>query len=360
MRQVFSGLLILSLATSAAVAQVAPPPPPQPEERPAVEPPPPPVRSHPVEERPPRPTVTRAPSVDFDPIAVPGPDGRIIRIEEPIEYAALAHNPLIGFTTVARMAPALYERRRNVENLVIEKLDMLDQLEPGGLIDTVRLGGDQLEAAATLTKVMTTIQAINSDGLLVQYLERRGLMGRQAVALNQRIQNDYQSKVIAEIQATPPADGAAEPMDLLTRQALYDSISEVMYWRKRLFLESADNLDVALSGLDLSADVRSRAQPLSAALGAANNIDERLRLVRQVLAMLTPDQRKAALKAVIAARSPVDADHLVIAPGPTDTMAPLTTEVRSELLWSIFEGQPFDITPFIENLPEDAQRRRIR
>lgn len=360
MRQVASIFLVLTLTGATGLAQVAPPPPTQPEERPAVEPPAPPVRSHPVEERPPRPTVTRAPSVDFDPIAVPGPDGRIIRIDEPLEYAALAHNPLIGFASLARMAPALYERRLNVENLVIDKLDMLEQLEPGGLIDTVRLGGDQIEAAGTLTKVMTAIQTINSDGLLVQYLERRGMMGRQAVALNQRIQNDYQSKVIAEIQATPPVDGAAEPMDLLTRQALYDSVSEVMYWRKRLFLEAADNIDAALSGLELSADVRARTEPLATSLAAANNIDERLRLIRQVFAMLTPDQRKAALKAVIAARPPVDTDLLVAAPGPTDSMAPLTTEVRTEMLWSIFEGQPFDISPFIENLPEDAPRRRVR
>ncbi len=359
MRQAIAALLTLSLVSAAGFAQVAPPPPAPPEERPAVEPPAPPVRSHPVEERPPRPAVTRAPSVDFDPIAVPGPDGRIIRIDEPIEYAALAHNPLIGFASLARMAPALYERRLSVENLAIEKLEMLRQLEPGGLIDTVRLGGDQIEAAGALTKVMTAIQSVNSEGMLTQYLERRGLMGRQAVALNQRIQNDYQSKVIAEIQATPQAEGEAEPMDLLTRQALYDSVSEAMYWRNRLFLEAADNLETALTGLDLSADVRAGIEPLGRSLAAANDIDERMGLIRQVLDMLTPDQQKAALRAVIAARPAVDAAHLVAAPGPTDTMMPITTEDRHEILWSILEGQPFDISPFIENLPADAPRRRV-
>ncbi len=359
MRQVASIFFVLTLTGATGLAQVAPPPPTQPEERPAVEPPAPPVRSHPVEERPPRPTVTRAPSVDFDPIAVPGPDGRIIRIDEPLEYAALAHNPLIGFASLARMAPALYERRLNVENLVIDKLDMLEQLEPGGLIDTVRLGGDQIEAAGTLTKVMTAIQTINSDGLLVQYLERRGMMGRQAVALNQRIQNDYQSKVIAEIQATPPVDGAAEPMDLLTRQALYDSVSEVMYWRKRLFLEAADNLDTALAGIDLAADVRAQIETLSASLDAENDTDKRVELMKRILVLLAPEQRKAALRAVVAARPPVDTAHLVAAPGPTDAMMPLTTEVRHEIVWSILEGQPYDISPFIENVPENAPRRRV-
>ena len=359
MRQTVSALLILTLTGATGLAQVAPPPPPQPEERPAVEPPPPPVRSHPVQERPARPSVTRAPSVDYDPIAVPGPDGRIIRIEEPIEYVALAHNPLIGFTSLARMAPALYERRQNMENLVIEQLDMLDELEPGGIIDTVRLGGDQLEAAAALTKVMNAIQTINSDGLLVQYLERRGLMGRQAVALNQRIQNDYQSKVIAEIQATPPADGAPDPMDLLTRQALYDSISEVMYWRKRLFLEAADNLDAALAGLDLSADARAKIGSLGEALEAANDIDERVALMKQVLSHLTPEQRRAALRAVIANRPPVDTAHLIDAPGPTDVMMPLVTEVRREIVWSILEGQHYDISPYIEDVAENAPRRKV-
>lgn len=359
MRQTVSALLILTLTCSVGLAQVAPPPPPQPEEHPAVEPPPPPVRSHPVEERPPRPTVTRAPSVDFDPIAVPGPDGRIIRIEEPLEYAALAHNPLVGFASLARMAPAVYERRGNIERLVVEKLDVLEQLEPGGLIDTVRLGGDQIEAAGNLTKVMTAIQAINSDGLFVQYLERRGLLGRQAVALNQRIQNDYQSKVIAEIQATPQGEGGAEPMDLLTRQALYDSVSEVMYWRKRLFLETADNLDLALSGLDLSADARAAIEPLRASLEHTNDLDERFALVKRVLSHLTPEQRRDALRAVLAARPEVDATQLVAAPGPTDSMMPLTSEVREEILWSILEGQPYDITAFIERLPENAQRRRV-
>ncbi|MCW5776232.1 MAG: hypothetical protein KIS87_07335 [Phycisphaeraceae bacterium] len=338
MRQAMSGLLVFGFAVSAVVGQVAPPPPPVPEERPVVEPPPPPTQTHPTAERPPRPEMPSILDTPFESIAVLGADGKIVRLDEPIEIVALGNNPLVGYYQLAWMSHSLYLRRLKIEQIVIDNLDKIEALDEGGLIDSVKLGGDQAAAAEHLSKVMAAIQAVNSDGMMLQSIQRQGHVTRVIMELNQRIQNDYQSKVIAEMQATPQVEGAPSSLDLLTRQALRDSISEALYWRSRMMLEVAENADQVFGSLDLSPDVKAKIGRLTARLATTNNLDDREAIVREAFAALTLDQRRQALRAAIALRPEVDPYWLFPAPHRDTKFVEMTNDIRREIIWKLLDG----------------------
>src|SRR5215813_2355614 len=66
-------------------------------------------------------------------------EGNVLPLREPIEWAALRNNPLITPGDRARIEPALQERRRIFDRIVIENLDLAEQID-AGLFEKIDLG----------------------------------------------------------------------------------------------------------------------------------------------------------------------------------------------------------------------------
>lgn len=258
------GLALSVIATSAA-AQVAPPPTEPAEKQPTYTPP---AKTQPAAQ--PAETKPTAPkeqegftarkrdrgdaqdlptNVPYPKLAQPGPDGRIRRIRQLPDIAAMRSNPNIGPKSVENIMPVIYARRYKMETAVIDNLDLYWELT-GGLIENMNMGNiNEMGRVADMMKPLVPEVTLSQD------LLNRNLLSRVQGGMNKYIVNEYKKAITDEIQVLDGQEGLSEVM----RFVLEDSLHEARLAYQGLMVELMNDVAevVEIAGIEKSSDVQA-------------------------------------------------------------------------------------------------------
>jgi len=221
--------LAMGLFTAPALSQVAPPPtspakdqptytpPPKPVPKPAVKPSDPkPQEGMEVRKRNPSDTEDLPTNVPYPKLAVPGPEGRILRLRQLPDIAALRSNPNVGPKTVEKIMPLVYLRRYKMETSVIDNLDLYWELS-NGMIENLDMSDiHEMGRAADMLKPLVPELTLSQD------LLNRGILSRVQGGMNKYIVREYKKAITDEIQVLDGDKGLEEVM----RFVLDDSLQE--------------------------------------------------------------------------------------------------------------------------------------
>jgi hypothetical protein len=253
--------LALSVAASATTAQVAPPPtgpandqptytpPPKPEPKPEVKPADPEPQEGFSARRRDRSTEDLNTNVPYPKLAQPGPDGRIIRLRQLPDIAALRSNPNVGPASVELIMPLIYLRRFKMETSVIDNLDLYWELS-GGLVDNMNMSDiNQMGRVADMMKPLVPEVTLSQD------LLNRQILSRIQGGMNKYIVNEYKKAITDEIQVLDGEKGLEEVM----RFVLKDSLHEAKLAYQGLLVELMDDVAevVDLAGIEKTSAVQA-------------------------------------------------------------------------------------------------------
>ncbi|HYE63163.1 MAG TPA: hypothetical protein VD997_14305 [Phycisphaerales bacterium] len=236
------------------------------------------------------------PNVPYKSIVQKGTDGKVVRLSEPAEYAALKNNPLVMDKERERLGDYFAQRKAAFENIVADNVDLVEKVE-GGIFETIPLSTTE-EKRANLKKLLDVSQPLKAPAApkpLAEDLKEKQVLTDEQARFNQKISKEYTDAIIME-QKLDATRGLA---------MLYKaSLDEPMYYHRQMKIEAAGKLDALMPALKLEGDAATRAQAAaSKAKGAKTDADKEAAM-NELYQALSVDQRKALLKAVIESRQP--------------------------------------------------------
>jgi hypothetical protein len=253
--------LALSVASATTTAQVAPPPttpandqptytpPPKPEPKPEVKPADPEPQEGFSARRRDRSTEDLPTNVPYPKLAQPGPDGRIMRLRQLPDIAAMRSNPNIGPASVELIMPLIYFRRHKMEGSVIDNLDLYWELS-GGLVENMNMSDiSQMGRVADMMKPLVPEVTLSQD------LLNRQILSRVQGGMNKYIVNEYKKAITDEIQVLDGEKGLEEVM----RFVLKDSLHEAKLAYQGMVVELMDDVAevVELAGIEKNSAVQA-------------------------------------------------------------------------------------------------------
>lgn len=290
----------VGLVAGSAMGQVVTPPPGIPKPRPEyVRPEFTPVVPPEIRVRPKRPDVT---GIEFDTLAQLGDDGMIIRVSEPVDYAALGNNPLLGPEQWEQLGPWLVERNRRMEQLVIENIDAVIEID-FGIID--QIFAEQQEQFAV---IMELIRPLSITATIGDDLHDANLFSPEQTALNNMISLEYRGKVIDEIQKTfvPEPDDESTAVDHILRYVFWENAQEPIRAYRLMLIEAAPQLSGWLKDLEVEQEEAAAINSLLAKHNEGLNDEATLAIMRRVIDELETAQVRLMLKKTVAAREKGD------------------------------------------------------
>lgn len=298
--------LALSVVAASSNAQVAPPPtspandqpnytpPPKPEPKPEVKPADPqPQESFSARKRD-RTTEDLPTNVPYPKLAQPGPDGRIFRIRQLPDIAALRSNPNVGPASVEQIMPLIYYRRYTMENSVIDNLDLYWELS-GGLIQTMNMSDiNEMGRVAEMMKPLVPEVTLSQD------LLNRNLLSRVQGGMNKYIVNEYKKAITDEIQVLDGQNGLEEVM----RFVLEDSLHEAKIAYQGMLVELMDDVVevVELAGIEKTSAVQALIDAQTKPSTVPNEQFAQIEAFDAVFRGLSYDEGNAIFKAMRSSR----------------------------------------------------------
>lgn len=273
-----------------------PPPPPTPVKSPETPNVGAPVISPPVEAKP-------APleNLPFKSLVVKGSDGKIFKLTEPVELAALKVNPVVDDALRAKLQPAIAERNERFEKLVISNCDLVEKLG-GDLLDNL-----DLTKREDLPKVLQYLKPVTPPAApqaLGNELKRKNLINDTQKRWNDKIVKEYNDAIQAEVKASQaaPAPGAnkADAARGPLKAYLSQAIAEPIWVHHQLLNEVASRTDMVLAGVDSAASAPIRSAVANLKPGASS--EDRAHAVSEAMKGLTIEQKRTILTRAVETR----------------------------------------------------------
>tara|TARA_R110002072_G_scaffold42064_5_gene117611 strand:- start:57050 stop:58144 length:1095 start_codon:yes stop_codon:yes gene_type:complete len=239
---IISGLA-LSLAAVPSLAQVAPMPTKPAKQEPNYTPAPKqqPKKADPAQSQPqPKPDGMQTyggdaqtlPDIPYLKLAVRNKEGRIQRLHQLPDIAALRSNPTVGPKTIEYMMPFVYERRNKFEQKIINNLDLY-----WGLTGTLIEGLD-MSNMKDLGQVAEMLKPLVDKTTFTQEMVNHGILSRVQGGLNRKIVNEYKKEITDEIQVLSDDGGLNDVM----RFVMNDSILESKITYNEMIAEAMGNI----------------------------------------------------------------------------------------------------------------------
>lgn len=285
---------------SQALAQLAPPPTPAPE------------KSAPYVPAPKRDVPTLPPPAPKEP-SFPLPEwekdsgGKLVQVQEPVWWASLRKNQLLGPADWAKITPYLAKRKRVFEKAVIDNADLLRQVL-GGALEKI----DQAKRSS-IAEQLKLLKPLNADVATHKDMRDRGLLTQTQTQHNEKIGKSYREQRRKELEETDwklPPDATAEQKAKVQHEKMkytmfQNFIEESMWAYEGLLNEGGEKLDAVLAKVNLDAETKGKIAPMAAAAKSAKDKPARVKAMRELATQLSVDQERDLLKAVQSMRPPV-------------------------------------------------------
>lgn len=266
--------LVVAAGSSAALAQFVTPPPatnPDPNKdipkAPAPPPPPPAAPAAPKiqQAKPVKEPIPNVPFKEWEKDA----SGNLLPLTEPLELASLRRNPLVTSDTMAKIDAYYPDRRKAMERIVIENLDLVERID-GGLFEQTNFNDkSQVGQVVATTKPLTTPS-------LATELKNRQIIDDKAFGVNSRITTAYTKA------GMPARKEGASPEEL--KKANMASMGAIY---KQGFLEHLWTYNELLA---------TASKDFGAAAGASKA--DQVAAAKAGLSKMTLEERKAALRKI--------------------------------------------------------------
>ncbi len=270
-RGTYQATLAIVLMSGTALGQFVTPPPaqnPTPENdipkvpAPAAAPP---VAAQPVPARPARPVKEPLPDVKFKDWEV-GADGLALPLTEPLELASLRRNPLVTTDTMNKIESYLPDRRRGMERVVIENLDLIERID-GGLFER-----SDFFKKEDVQKVVETTKPLQTTSLATE-LKNRQIIDDKMFGINARITTAY-----SRASAAPAKEGEDQTKAMMKfRSTIYRHNFHEHLWTYNELLA----ISAGAAKVDDSLPKAQKIEAVKAAL-AKLGLEERKELLRGV------------------------------------------------------------------------------
>mgnify|MGYP003630059514 CR=1 FL=1 len=261
--------LALGLLASPSLAQVAPPPTKPAKEQPTYTPPAPKPAPTAQPQTQPQPKtsintkkstggVSDLPTdVPYPKLAQLGPDGKILRLRQLPDIAALRSNPNVGPKTAEQIMPVIYSRRYRFELMVMDNLDLYWELT-NGMIENMSMSNiDEMGRIAEMLKPLV------GKSSLSQELINRAILSRVQGGMNEYIVREYKKMVTDEIQVLSDDGGIEGVMKFV----LDDSLLEAKIAYRAMLAESMPQINAILDESGATSEeasaLRALEKPLS-------------------------------------------------------------------------------------------------
>lgn len=205
--------------------------------------------------------------------------GNLLPLTEPLELAALRRNPLVTPDTMMKIEAYVPDRRKSMERVVIENLDLVERIDQG-LFEQANFNDKK-----SVGEVVTTTKPLTTPSFASE-LKNRQIIDDKAFGLNSRITTAY-------TKASMPAkkDGMS-PDDV--KKATMQSMGAIY---KQGFIEHLWTYNELI-------DAASKQMP---GIKADSPRAERLAAAKAAMAKMSLEDRKAALRKISGYAKPVEA-----------------------------------------------------
>ncbi len=333
--------LSLAFLVTPVLGQVAPQPPKAPQQEELASPPPP--RPAPA----PRPVIQPRPAPKPLPaFNIPEPiikDGQYWFRPEPTDLLTLGFNPVLTPDVVAKLAPLLSDRRKQMQDLLLANPENTEQM----LSPTFTM--IDLKDPSTLTQAQAVLAPLRDIGPISVVLNSSGVLDTTARQLSQQITSGYQQKLIGAVREATPVDPDEDPSTNASQAAVGQivfeyAISEPKFAFGLLAARVFEDLDAAFKAVDISPASVALLRESAPTVAAQTSIAQRADTARMAFANLTIVERQAL--ANYAATLRTDADFTM--PETGTSFRAMTDEERTQALIAAYGGSPFDWSKYVQ------------
>jgi hypothetical protein len=305
-------IAVLALGASSALAQLVTPPsqapaPTEPYKIPERPPTPPPASPMDAKGAPdiqppiPQPKVVEPlPDLPYESLVKKDGD-KLILLQKPVDQAALEVNPTIkDDATKAKIAEYLADRRARFENVIIENVDLAEKLYNGAMDNIDFTDRKQIGEFNSMVKPLTPPVAPANMGA---ELTKRGVVTDLQKRFNDKIAKEYND---ARNKALREGNVAGEDKNAnaknIIRIYMQQVIEEQMMIYESLMVETSKGLAKTLPQIGLDTQAAAKAMDALKSIKGSANADIG-RGMKDVMAGLTLDQKKALLRKTVEARA---------------------------------------------------------
>jgi hypothetical protein len=293
------------LAGSAAFAQVVTPPPAElrpvdadipKTPRPGIRPPTPEemrnakpieIKQRPAPTRPPVP-----PGVNVNALIEKDEAGNVRPLADHLHLAALKKNPMVDPSFLTQQAAYFAERRRSIEHVMLNNLDIMDRIDDGLFEKT---DFNKRETIKDLVDAVKPLSHPAAPKSMTKDMEERQLLTPEQGVINEAMVRQYTMSVTQKFEKDMP-DEARKQMAWQTMMALYkQNVDEFVHLSNALYDAAGKHAGEIAGKLNFTG---SQAEALSAFAAAHSTSDAGARLsARQALRRaLSLDQRREVLR----------------------------------------------------------------
>lgn len=165
----------------------------------------------------------RVPNLPYESLVTRSEDGAIVEIAAPVEFEALRRNPMFAQIARDRVLALAAERQRRVEQRVVERMDLFDELIVQNAAGKVRVN-DRGE----LDRVRSLVAEFTIDNGLTAWLQAERQITRPQALFSGRIANEYREAMRGQRLMEPVADSGPAPSttDRLARYYLLSDLGD--------------------------------------------------------------------------------------------------------------------------------------
>lgn len=245
-----------------------------------------------------RPGPTPPPDVPYTALAQVDPaTGKFKPLAEPAEWVAVKTNPLVTPEMWAKIEPFKTSRIRRYEQIVAQNLGAVDQVR-NGIMNQANPGEkEKFGGIVALVKPLTTP---NAPPAFASALQAAQLLTADQAALSRKMANEYAFHLAAGPEAVKAGKrGKAEDSMV---EVLKQRLEEPLYVYRLMQIEASSQVSSLLATAVKDAANLKKAQDVAAKITAKSSESERVTLMTELEAGLTPDERRAMYEALLATR----------------------------------------------------------
>jgi len=205
--------------------------------------------------------------------------GNLLPLSEPLELAALRRNPLVTPDTMMKIEAYVPDRRKSMERVVIENLDLVERIDQG-LFEQANFNDKKsVGEVVSITKPLTTPSFASE-------LKNRQIIDDKAFGLNSRITTAY-TKASMPTKKDGMSPDEVKKATMQSMGAIYKQGFVEHVWTYNELIDAASK---QLPGVKADAPKA-----------------ERLAAAKAAMAKMSLDDRKAALRKISGYTKPVEA-----------------------------------------------------
>lgn len=237
--------------------------------------------------------MTPLPTLPYKSLVEKDADGKIIKVKEPIQLAAMRRNPMLGPDYIPSIQKFLEDRQVSINHLTVANLDILERVDDGAFENVDFQNRASIRSLTDMIKPLT-----GSNKTMCEQLKTDQLMSQEQYRFNHKISMEYIKAVTEEHNASKGLDKGGNAQALL--MALYkQNVDEYMNTYVRSMEVACSRWSDVLSGIELDGTAKARAEEVGKAVAAAKTDAEKLAAAKGLREGLTIDQRKLFVERAI-------------------------------------------------------------